>query len=74
MVESVLDAVPGLGRCGSTLLTQFSSLKKLRAASLDDLLALPGFGPSPAQAVLDALAQEVAGEAINTATGEVTEV
>ena len=57
-----------------TLLTQFSSLKKLRAASLDDLLALPGFGPSTAQAVLDALAQEVAGEAINTATGEVTEV
>lgn len=75
MVESVLDAVPGLGEVRrKTLLTQFSSLKKLRAASLDDLLALPGFGPSTAQAVLDALAQEVAGEAINTATGEVTEV
>ncbi|WP_341729924.1 excinuclease ABC subunit UvrC [Brooklawnia sp.] len=75
MVESVLDAVPGLGEVRrKTLLTHFSSLKKLRAASLDDLLALPGFGASTAQAVREALAHDDAGEAINTATGEVTEL
>ncbi|NLA29461.1 MAG: excinuclease ABC subunit UvrC, partial [Propionibacterium sp.] len=75
MVESVLDAVPGLGEVRrKTLLSQFGSLKRLRAAQLDDLIALPGFGPSTAQAVLDALAEDDAGEAINTATGEVTEL
>ncbi len=75
MVESVLDGVPGLGEVRrATLLAQFGSLRKLRAASLDDLLALPGFGPSTAQAVLDALAADTGGVAVNTATGEVTDV
>ncbi len=71
----MLDGVPGLGEVRrATLLAQFGSLRKLRAASLDDLLALPGFGPSTAQAVLDALAADTGGVAVNTATGEVTDV
>lgn len=72
MVESVLDGVPGLGEVRrATLLTHFGSLKKLRSATREELQMLPGFGPATAQAVLDALAAEDAGEAINTATGEV---
>lgn len=75
MVESVLDDVPGLGEVRrKALLTRYGSLKKLRAASVADLRALPGFGPQTAQAVVDALAADQAGEAINTATGEVTEL
>ncbi len=72
MVESVLDGVPGLGEVRrATLLAHFGSLRKLRSATLDELRLLPGFGPATAQAVLDALAAEDAGQAINTATGEV---
>ncbi|MGI5952537.1 MAG: helix-hairpin-helix domain-containing protein, partial [Brooklawnia sp.] len=75
MVESVLDGVPGLGQVRrATLLTHFGSLKKLRSASLAELQALPGFGPTTARAVLDALRSDDAGVAVNTATGEVTEL
>src|SRR5581483_9724531 len=45
MVESVLDDVAGLGEVRRTVLMRhFGSLKKLRAASVDDIAALPGFG------------------------------
>ena len=75
MVESALDGLPGLGEVRrTTLLNHFGSLKKLRAATREELESLPGFGPATAQAVLDALAAEPAGVAINTATGEVTEL
>ena len=74
MVESVLDAVPGLGDTRrKALLKQFGSLKKLRAASVDDLASVPGIGPKTAQAIVDALAATPAGEAVNMATGEVEE-
>ncbi len=75
MVESVLDGVPGLGEVRrQTLLTHFGSLKKLRAATEDDIAALPGFGPATARAVVAALATGDSQVAINTATGEVTEL
>ena len=75
MVESVLDAVPGLGEVRRrTLLAHFGSLKKLRAAELDQIAALPGFGPTTAQAVFDALRTEEPQVAINMTTGEVTEL
>jgi len=75
MVESVLDDVPGLGEVRrKTLLRHFSSLKKLRAAGVDDISALPGFGPRTAQAVVDALAGGEVGVAINMSTGEVSEL
>ncbi|MGL5248519.1 MAG: excinuclease ABC subunit UvrC, partial [Brooklawnia sp.] len=75
MVESVLDGVSGLGEVRrQTLLTHFGSLKKLRAATEDDIAALPGFGPATARAVVAALATGDSQVAINTATGEVTEL
>ena len=73
MVESVLDQVPGLGEVRrKTLLAHFGSLRKLRAATVEEIAAVPGFGSKTAIAVkqaLDALPQR---ESVNTATGEIT--
>ena len=74
MVESLLDAVPGLGEIRrKALLRHFGSLKKLRAAAVDDIAAVPGIGPKTAQAIHDAVLGQPAGEALNTATGEIVE-
>jgi len=71
MVESLLDSVPGLGEVRrKTLLKHFGSLKKLRAASPDELAQAPGIGPRLAAAIIEALAQPVA-EVVNLTTGEV---
>lgn len=62
MTSSALDAVPGLGPARSAaLLRHFGSVKKLRAAGVDDIAALPGFGKRTAEAVLAALSPESAG-------------
>ncbi len=72
MVESVLDAVPGLGEVRrKALLEHFGSLKKLRAASVDDIAAVPGLGPVLAEAIRAALDDQQPGEAVNMTTGEV---
>ena len=56
MVESLLDEVPGLGEVRrKALLSRFGSLKRLRAASLDDLAAVPGIGRGTAEAIVVAL-------------------
>ena len=71
MVESVLDAVPGLGEVRRrTLLKHFGSLRKLRAAGAEELARVPGIGPRIADAIVEALAVP-APEAINLTTGEV---
>ncbi len=72
MVESVLDQVPGLGEVRrKALLTHFGSLKKLRAATVEEISAVPGFGPKSAVAIKLALQEQPQREAINTATGEI---
>lgn len=72
MLESALDNVPGLGEVRRrTLQTHFGSLRKLRQASVDEIAALPGFGPSTAASVVAALAAQEPQMAINTATGEI---
>ncbi|HOQ53661.1 MAG TPA: helix-hairpin-helix domain-containing protein, partial [Micropruina sp.] len=53
-----------------TLLTHFGSMKKLRAASVDELAQVPGIGPRLAAAILEAMAEPVA-ETVNLTTGEV---
>jgi excinuclease ABC subunit C len=53
---SVLDDVPGLGPARrAALLKHFGSVRKISAASVADIAALPGFGPSLAEAVVAAL-------------------
>jgi excinuclease ABC subunit C len=78
MVESLLDDVPGLGEVRrKSLLKQFGSLKRLRAATVEEIAAVPGIGPRTAEAIVAALAEHT-GRAtptvsVNTATGEIEE-
>lgn len=72
---SPLDSVAGLGDSRrQALLKHFGSLKKLRAATLDEICEVPGVGRKTAETVLAALAAAApAGPAVNTATGEIIE-
>ncbi len=75
MVESALDDVPGLGEVRrKALLSRFGSLKRLRAATVDQIAEVPGIGRQTAEAVAAALHTEQSPEpapAVNTATGEI---
>ncbi len=79
MVESLLDDVPGLGEVRrKTLLRQFGSLKRLRAATVDEIAAVPGVGPRTAEAIVEALGEQTKKKeartvSVNTATGEIEE-
>ena len=58
MTVSALDGVPGLGPARSAaLLKHFGSVKRLRAASVEEIAAVRGMGARTAQAVVDALAR-----------------
>src|SRR5438067_2250547 len=57
MLVSLLDDVPGLGATRrKALMKQFGSLKRLRAATVEELMAVPGIGRRTAEAVLAAVA------------------
>ncbi|RKW71057.1 excinuclease ABC subunit UvrC [Galactobacter caseinivorans] len=61
MIQSLLDDVPGLGASKrAALLKHFGSVKKMRAASLEELQQVKGVGPTLAAAVLSALSDESA--------------
>ncbi|WP_113717855.1 excinuclease ABC subunit UvrC [Arthrobacter dokdonensis] len=74
MTASALDAVPGLGAAKQkTLLGHFGSLKKVRAATVEELAQARGIGPVLARAIHDTLAagREADAPAVNMATGEI---
>jgi excinuclease ABC subunit C len=77
MVESLLDDVPGLGEVRrKTLVKHFGSLKKLRAATVEEIAQVPGIGPSTAAAIAEAVAPDDSARktvSVNTATGEIQE-
>ncbi|MFJ9391393.1 excinuclease ABC subunit UvrC [Nocardioides sp. NPDC101246] len=77
MVESLLDDVPGLGEVRrKTLMKHFGSLKKLRAATVEEIALVPGIGPSTATAIKTAVEQTAKNgkvSAINVTTGEIIE-
>ncbi len=51
-IASQLLEIPGLGeRKARLLLRKFGSLKRIRAASIDEIASLPGFGPKIAQVI-----------------------
>ncbi|WP_432538172.1 excinuclease ABC subunit UvrC [Kineococcus auxinigenes] len=55
MTASALDGVPGLGAARrAALLKHFGSVKKLRAATAEEVAEVPGVGPRPALAGLAA--------------------
>jgi excinuclease ABC subunit C len=73
MTVSALDGIPGLGETRrKALLRQFGSLKRLRAASVDELVEVPGIGRRTAETIVAALAEAAApAPAVNVTTGEV---
>ncbi|MCU1674296.1 MAG: excinuclease subunit, partial [Frankiales bacterium] len=73
MVESALDDVPGLGDTRrKALLRHFGSLKRLKAATVDEVMEVPGVGRRTAETVVAALGGEpTAAPAFNPVTGEV---
>jgi excinuclease ABC subunit C len=74
MVESVLDDVAGLGDVRrKVLLKHFGSLKKLRAATVEEIAQVPGIGPRTAEAIAAAVAKGSGNMTVNTATGEISE-
>jgi excinuclease ABC subunit C len=74
MTASALDGIPGLGETRrKALLRHFGSLRRLSAAGVDEVAAVPGVGPQTAQAVVDALSARRPEPAVNTATGEILE-
>jgi excinuclease ABC subunit C len=75
MVESLLDDVPGLGEVRrKALLKRFGSLRKVRAATVGEIAAVPGIGTRTAEAIVAALAEQTARPvSINMTTGEIEE-
>ena len=57
---SILDEIPGLGATKrDLLLKQFRSVKRIRAATREELLELPGFGPHLVDAIKAKLGEDV---------------
>ena len=73
MTSSALDHVPGIGETRrKALLRSFGSMKRLRAATVEEIAEVDGIGPATAEAVASALAGAAPGApAVNTATGEI---
>ncbi len=73
MMASVLDSIPGLGPAKAEALRKhFGSVKKMRAASVEELTQVTGIGPVLAQTIHAALAETGADTpAVNMTTGEV---
>jgi excinuclease ABC subunit C len=75
MTTSRLDGIPGLGeKRRKALLRTFGSVKRIGAASVDELAAVPGIGPALAAVVAAELGSTAdAMPAVNLATGEVVD-
>ncbi len=80
MTSSALDGIAGLGDVRrKALLRHFGSLKRLREATVDEIVEVEGIGPRTAEMVVVALAPRGGDErrtvsaGVNTATGEILE-
>jgi len=73
MIESALDDIAGLGATRKkALLRHFGSLKRLKAASVDEVMEVPGVGRRTAESVIAALAGSAPDlPAFDPLTGEV---
>jgi excinuclease ABC subunit C len=72
MAQSALDDVPGLGEHRrKAILRAFGSVKRLRAASVEDIAQVPGVGRRTAEAVHAALADVAPSPAVDPTTGEI---
>ncbi|MDP9394748.1 MAG: excinuclease ABC subunit UvrC [Actinomycetota bacterium] len=76
MTRSALDDVPGLGEGRrKTLLRHFGSVKRLAAATVEEVAAVPGIGPKTAAAVCAVLSGTAGPDApaVDMATGEIVD-
>jgi excinuclease ABC subunit C len=75
MKASALDGIPGLGETRrKALLRHFGSIKRLRAATADDIAEVPGIGPRTAETIVTALRSgDAPAPAVNMTTGEVVD-
>ncbi|MEP7021661.1 MAG: excinuclease ABC subunit UvrC, partial [Pseudonocardiales bacterium] len=73
MTVSALDGIAGLGETRrKALLRHFGSVRKLRAADVEELAQVKGIGPSTAEAIAASFAKESAPTpAVNVSTGEI---
>ncbi|GAA4953793.1 excinuclease ABC subunit UvrC [Yinghuangia aomiensis] len=72
MTASALDSVPGLGETRrKALLDHFGSLRKLKAARVEEIMEVPGIGRHTAEVVAAALAATAPRVAVNVSTGEI---
>ncbi len=59
-LQSVLDDIAGVGpKRKAVLLKHFQSIKKIRAATLEELSGLPGFNRTLAESIQQALSEEI---------------
>ena len=74
MTQSALDGVPGLGETRrKAVLRHFGSVKRLRAASVEEIAEVPGVGRRTAEAVHAALAATAPQPAVDPTTGEIVD-
>jgi excinuclease ABC subunit C len=72
MTQSLLDGVPGLGETRrKAVLRHFGSVKRLRAATVEEIAEVPGVGRRTAEAVHVALRGDAPIAAVNPITGEI---
>jgi excinuclease ABC subunit C len=74
MTVSALDGIAGLGPTRrKALMKQFGSVKRIRAATVDEVAKVPGIGRATAESIVTQLAQAKPASAINMTTGEIVE-
>ena len=72
MTTSALDNIAGLGETRrKALLKHFGSVKRLRAATPQQVAEVPGIGPRTAEAIVAALQRTAPAPAVDPATGEI---
>jgi excinuclease ABC subunit C len=75
MAQSALDDVPGLGDLRrKAILRTFGSVKRLRAASVEEIAQVPGVGRRTAEAVHAALADTTPAPGVDPTTGEIVDL
>jgi len=73
MIASELDAVPGLGKAKQAALRKhFGSMKKIRAASIEELVEVPGVGQKLATIIKESL-EDTSLSGVNMTTGEIVD-
>ncbi|MEO6018757.1 MAG: excinuclease ABC subunit UvrC [Knoellia sp.] len=72
MTNSALDGIPGLGDVKrKELLRHFGSVKRIRAANLEELVEVNGIGPRLAETIQRELSGAPAEPTVNLMTGEI---